>query len=57
MLRELPSGRTWTTKRRDAFLNAFKAMLDFTIVVDDDPRSQLPASWTTEDSPEQEVMQ
>ena len=41
MLRELPA--SWTADRRNAFLNAFTAMLDFTVPVvadieqEDDP--------------------
>jgi hypothetical protein len=41
LLQQIPRGNdTWTTKRRDDFLNAFRAVLDFTVPVDDSPVSK-----------------
>jgi hypothetical protein len=41
LLREIPRlGGTWTTERRNSFLRAFEAMLDFTVRVDDSPQNQ-----------------
>lgn len=38
LLKQIPSnGVTWTTRRRDAFLQAFGAVLDFSVPVDDNP--------------------
>lgn len=32
-----PGGRSWTSQRRDDFLKAFQAVLDFSVPVDDNP--------------------
>jgi hypothetical protein len=38
LLRQIPSeGETWTSQSRDRFLNAFAAVLDFAVAVDDSP--------------------
>lgn len=43
LLREIPrSGETWTSDRRNAFIKAFEAILDFTIRVDDNPNPKVP---------------
>jgi hypothetical protein len=40
LLGEIPRlGGTWTTERRNSFLRAFEAILDFTVQVDDSPES------------------
>jgi hypothetical protein len=38
LLQQIPTGgRTWTTTTRDRFLEAFRAVLDFSVPVDDSP--------------------
>jgi len=52
-LREIPvSGQTWTSARRANFLQAFTAVLDFSVIVDDSPP---PTSdgWQLDDDDEQ----
>ena len=39
LLREIPKVGTWTQDRRDAFVGAFEAMLDFTVRIDNSPPS------------------
>lgn len=42
LLRQIPTGgKSWTTERRDAFLSAFAAVLNFTIPTDDNPVADL----------------
>lgn len=49
LLHEIPKpGDSWTSDRRDSFLKAFEAILDFTIRVDDTP-AQVAQSEESED--------
>ena len=47
----IPTGGSWTTARRTAFLKAFEAMLDFTIEIDDTPKEPDPEVSEQEVSP------
>lgn len=50
LLQQIPrAGQSWTTARRDAFVAAFSAVLDYTVSVDDTPPT--PAATQREEDP------
>lgn len=50
LLQQIPAGASWTTRRRDEFLKAFGAVLDFTVPVDDNPPQVSAGNGDEEDS-------
>lgn len=51
LLQEIPRrGASWTSARRDDFLAAFRALLDFSVPVDDTPETELPREEAVDSS-------